>query len=116
MLIPMANQMVHVPSSPFSLYPGQSLTVGSISWVINTNGEGKIVEMVQDNPTLVMPTSTPADLISEPIPRLSSSLRAHRLAPRQPRKSIDEDDLIASIDRVDKGLVDCLSLVESVLD
>ena len=45
-LIPMANQMVHVPSSLFSLYLGQSLTVGSISCVINAEGEGEIVETV----------------------------------------------------------------------
>jgi hypothetical protein len=32
------------------------------------------------------------------------------------RKLVTQDDLIASIDRVDKGLAECFSLVESVLD
>jgi hypothetical protein len=48
----MANQMVRVPSSPLSPKPGQTFTVGSISWVINANGEGEIVEVVQFNPAL----------------------------------------------------------------
>jgi hypothetical protein len=36
--------------------------------------------------------------------------------PHRPRKPIDQDDPITSIDWVDRGLAECLSLVESVLD
>ena len=90
--------------------------VGSISWVINAYGNGEIVKPVQDYPAPVMPTPTLADPILKPVPRSSSSPRACRSAPHRPRKPIDQDDLITSIDRVDKSLVECLSLVESVLD
>jgi hypothetical protein len=43
-------------------------------------------------------------------------LRTHHSAPHRARNSIDEDDLITSIDWVDQGLADCLSLAKSVLD
>ena len=45
----------------------------------------------------------------------SSSTLICRQLPSYPRRQIDNDDLIASIDRADKGLTNCLSLVESAL-
>ena len=38
------------------------------------------------------------------------------LAPRRVRRSINQDDLIASVDRVTNVLAECLSLAESILD
>ena len=45
----------------------------------------------------------------------SSSLTAHRQLPRYQRRWIDNDDLLASIDRHGQSLAECLSLVESTL-
>ena len=45
----------------------------------------------------------------------SSSAPIHRQLPRYPRRRIDNDDLLASIDRTDQNLASCLSLVESAL-
>ena len=80
--------------------------VGSITWVINIDSNGEIVEIMQDNPapnmlTSIMPVLTPQALI----------LARHRI-----RRFIDQDDLIASVDRVTDGLAECLSLAESVLN
>ena len=44
-----------------------------------------------------------------------SSSTAHRQLPYYPRRWIDNDDLLASIDRHGQGLAECLSLVESTL-
>ena len=45
----------------------------------------------------------------------SSSAPIHRQLPRYPRRQIDNDDLLASIDRTDQNLASCLSLAESAL-
>ena len=45
----------------------------------------------------------------------SSSLIAHRQLPCYQRRRIDNDDLLASIDRHGQSLAECLSLVESAL-
>jgi len=45
----------------------------------------------------------------------SSSTLIHRQLPSCPRRQIDNDDLIASIDRTDQSLTNCLSLAESAL-
>ena len=45
----------------------------------------------------------------------SSSTLIYRQLPSCPRRQIDNDDLIASIDRTDQSLTNCLSLVESAL-
>ena len=110
----MANKMVRFPSSPFSPKPGQTFTVGSISWFINDNGDGEIVEPVQNSTALITPMPTPVDPISEPPPRSSSSI-TRRSLPRYPRKQIDNNDLIASIDQVNQKLSNCLSTAESAL-
>ena len=102
----MANQMVKFPRSMIFPKPGQPFTIGSITWIINADGNGEIVEAMQDNPApnvlaLITPTLAP---------------EAPILIPHRVRRSIDQDDLIASIDRVTNGLAMCLSLTESVLN
>ena len=45
----------------------------------------------------------------------SSSTLIHRQLPSCPRRQIDNDDLITSIDRTDQSLTNCLSLTKSAL-
>ena len=45
----------------------------------------------------------------------SSSLTAHHQLPCYQRRWINNDDLLASIDRHGQGLAECLSLAESAL-
>ena len=97
-----ASQMVRFPSSMVLPEPGQTFTVGSMTWVIGTNGFEEIVEAVQNHPAPIVPTST-----------MTSSIPTHR---RWVRRSINNDDLIASIDRVIDHLVECQILMGSVLD
>ena len=103
----MVNKMVRFSSSLFSPKPGQTFTVGSISWFINDNGDGEIVELAQNSTVSIMPRPTLADLISKLPPRSSSSA-TRRSLPRYPRKQIDNDDLIASIDHVNQKLFQLL--------
>ena len=65
-------------------------------------GGSDTVEAVQNHPAPIVPTSTMTSPIS--VPR------------RWVRRSISNDDLIASIDRVTDRLVECQLLVDSVLD
>ena len=88
--------------------------VGSISWVINAHGGGEIIKPVQIDSTPTTPTPTTTDPILEP-PLRSSSPTTRHLLPRYPRKQINNDNLIASIDQVGQKLADCLSIVESAL-
>ena len=83
------------------LEPGQIFTVGSMTWVIGPNVNGEIMEAVQDHPTPIAPT--PATSPISP-PR------------RWVRRSISNDDLIASIDRGTDCLAECQLLMGSVLD
>ena len=46
-------------------------------------------------------------------PSRSSSAPIHRQLPRYPRRWIDNDDLLASIDQTDQNLANCLTLIES---
>jgi len=64
-----------------------------MSWVIGINGVNEIMEAVQNHPALIVPTSTMISLISMP----------HRWIWR----SISNDDLIASIDRVTDRFAEC---------
>ena len=45
----------------------------------------------------------------------SPSAPIHHQLPRYPRRQIDIDDLLASIDRTNQNLASCLSLAESAL-
>ena len=91
--------------------PGQIFTVGSISWIINADGVGELLEPAQIDSAPITPSPATADPISEPPPRSPSST-ARRPLPRYQRRQIDNDDLIASIDRV--GLK--LAIAGSALD
>ena len=77
-----------------------------MTWVINTDGNGEIVETVQDNPT--------PNMLAPIMPALAPA--APTPAPHRARRSIDQDDLIASVDWVTNGLTKCLSLAESILN
>ena len=89
--------------------------IGSILWIINADGVRELIEPVQIDTAPITPTPATADPISEPPPR-SSSPTIRRSLPCYPRRQINNDDLIASIDRVSLKLVDCLSITESALD
>ena len=97
--VSMTNKMVHFLGSSSSPKPGQIFTVGSISWVINADEDGEIIELVQIDSVSTTPAPTTADPISELPPRSASPTTRHPL-PRYPRKQINNDDLIASIDQV----------------
>ena len=89
--------------------------VGSISWIINTDGIGELIEPVQIDTAPITPTPATADPISEPPPRSPSSTTCRPLRHYQ-RRQINNDDLIASIDQVGQKLADCLSIAQSALD
>jgi hypothetical protein len=96
----MVNQMVRFPSSMALLEPGQSFMVGSI--IIGANGVEETMEAAQASPAQIVPTTAPTPL--------TPAIR------RWTRRSINNDDLIESIDRVTNGLTETLSLMESILD
>ena len=98
----MANQMVTFPNSMVFPELGQIFTVGSMTWIIGPDSNREIMEAVQDHPTPIALTLTTTSLIPTP----------HRWVWR----SISNDDLIASIDRVTNCLVEWQLLVGSVLD
>ena len=89
--------------------------VGSISWVINADGVGELLEPVQIGSSPTTPAPATADPISEPIPR-SPSATTRRPLPRYQRRQINNDDLIESINWVRLKLADCLSIAELALD
>ena len=89
----MASQMVCFPSSMILPVPGQTFMVRSMTWVIGVDGVEEIMEVVQNYPAPIVPTSVTTSPISA----------SHRWV----RRSIDNDDLIASIDRVTDRLVEC---------
>ena len=89
--------------------------VGSISWIINADGVGELIEPVQIDSAPITPTPMTVDQISELPPRSPSST-THRPLPRYQRRQINSNDLIASIDQVGHKLADCLSIAESALD
>jgi len=98
----MTNQMVTFLSSMALPEPGQIFTVGFMTWIIGLKDNGEIVEVVQDHPAPITPTPATASPIPAP----------HRWV----TGSINNDDLIASIDRVTNRLTECQLLVDSVLD
>ena len=67
--------------------------VGSMTWVIHPNGNREIMEAVQDHLVPIVPTPAMTSLISAPY--------------RWVRRSISNDDLITSIDRVTNYLAEC---------
>ena len=113
--VSLSNKMAFLVGSSSLPPPGQIFTVGSISWVINADGVGELLEPVQIRSAPTTPAPATTDPILEPLPRSSSSTTRHSL-PRYQRRHINNDDLIESIDRVGLKLVDCLSIAESALD
>ena len=89
----MANQMVTFLITMAFLKLGQILTVGSMTWVIGPDGSREIMEVVQDHPAPIEPTPATTSLIPTPY--------------RKVKRSINNDDLIASIDRVIDHLAKC---------
>ena len=113
--VSLSNKMAFSAGSSSLPQPGQIFTVGSISWVINADRVGELLEPGQIGSALTTPAPATADPISEPIPR-SPSATTRRPLPRYQRRPINNDDLIESIDRVGLKLADCLSVAESALD
>ena len=113
--VSLSNKMAFSAGSSSLPQPGQIFTVGSITWVINADGVGELLEPVQirSAPTTLAPAI--ADPISEPLPGSTSSV-TRRSLPRYQRRHVNNDDLIESIDRVGLKLADCLSIAESALD
>ena len=89
--------------------------VGSISWIINADRVGELLEPVQIDFALLIPAPATVDLILEPPLRSPSSMTRHPL-PCYQRRLINNDDLNESIDRVGLKLTDCLSISELALD
>ena len=112
--VSISNKMVCSAGSSSLPQPGQIFTVGSISWIINADGVGEVIEPVQINTVPITPTPTTADPISEP-PLRSPLSTTRRSLPRYQRSHINNDDLIASIDQVGLKLTDCLSIADHPL-
>ena len=93
----MSNKMVRFAGSSSLPQPGQIFTVGSISWIINADGVGELIEPVQVDTAPITLMLAIVDTISEP-PLRSPSSTTHRLLPCYQRRQINNDDLIASID------------------
>ena len=53
----MVSQMVHFPSSMILPEPGQTFTVGSMTWVIGADGIEEIMEAVQNHHALIVPAA-----------------------------------------------------------
>ena len=73
-----------------------------MTWIISPDGNGEIMEAVQDHPAPIVLTLA----MTFPI------LTPHHWV----RRSISNDDLIASIDQVIDHLAECPLLMGSVLD
>ena len=86
----MANQMVTFLSSMAFPEQGQIYMVRSMTWIIGLDNNGEIVEAVQDHPAPIVLTLATTSPI--PTPR------------RWVRRSISNDDLIASIHWVTRPL------------
>ena len=95
--ISISNKMVRSAGYSSLPQPDQIFTVGSISLIINADGVRELTEPVQINTAPITPTLATADPILEP-PLRSPSSTIRCLLPRYPRRQINNDDLIASID------------------
>jgi len=110
----MTNKMEHFAGSSSFPQPGQIFTIRSISWVINADGDGEIIEPLLIDSASTTPAPAIADPISEPPPRLSPP-PTRRPLPHYLRKQINKDDLITSVDQVGQKLTNCLSIAELAL-
>ena len=113
--VSLSNKMAFSTGSSSLPQPDQIFMVRSISWVINADGVGELLEPEQIGSAPANPAPATADPISEAIPR-SLSATTRRPLPRYQRRPINNGDLIESIDQVGLKLADCLSIAESTLD
>ena len=113
--VSLSNKMVFSVGSSSLPQPSQIFTVGSITWVINADGVGELLEPVRicSAPTTLAPAT--ANPILEPLSRSAPSA-THRSLPCYQRRHVNNDDLIESIDQVGLKLADCLSIAELALD
>ena len=113
--VSLSNKMVFSVGSLSLPQPGQIFTVGSITWVMNADGVGELLEPVQirSAPTTLTPATI--DPILESLLGSTSSA-TRRSLPCYRRRHVNNDDLIESIDWVGLKLADCLSIAESALD
>ena len=58
--------MVTFPSSMAPLEPGHIFNVGSMTWIIGPDGNGEIMEAVQDHPTPITLTLAMTSLVLAP--------------------------------------------------
>ena len=72
-LFSLSNKMTFSVGSSSLPQPDQIFTVGSISWVINANGVGELLEPGQIGSAPATPAPATADPISESIPRSPSA-------------------------------------------
>jgi len=110
----MTNKMVYFAGSSSSPKPSQIFIVGLISWVINADEDGEIIEPVQIDSAPATPTPAMVDPVSK-LPLRSFSPPTHRPLSCYSRKQVGNNDLITSIDQVGQKLTDYLSLMESAL-
>ena len=113
--VSISNKMIRSTGSLSLPQPDQIFMVRSISWIINADGVGELIEPVQIDFASITPTPVTVDPISKLPPRSPSST-TRRSLPRYQRRQINNDDLIASIDQVGLKLVDCLSIAKLALD
>jgi hypothetical protein len=105
----MASQMVNFPAS-IVLPAGLTFT-----WTTGVDGPAEVVETVQAPPAPTESTSTTTDSIFGPVSG-SLPLTTRRPLPRYQGRRLDNTDLIESINRVTTGLVETLTLVDSIRD
>jgi hypothetical protein len=110
----MASQMVNFPAS-MALSAGLTFTIGTFTWTTGVDGPAEVMEAVQAPPAPTGSTSTMADSISRPILG-SSSPTTRRPLLRYQGRSLDNSDLIESIDWVTTGLAETLTLVDLIRD
>ena len=79
--VSLSNKMVFSAGSSSLPQPGQIFTVRSVSWIINVDGVGELLEPEQISSTPATPAPATADPISEAIPR-SLSATTRRPLPR----------------------------------
>ena len=81
--VSLSNKMAFSVGSLSLPWPGQIFTVRSISWIINADEVGELLEPVQIGSAPITPAPATADSISKPPPRsLHQQLTAHFLATR----------------------------------
>jgi hypothetical protein len=110
----MASQMVNFPAS-MVLPAGLTFTIGTFTWTIGADGPAEAVEAVQAPPAPIESTSTMADSISGPVSG-SPPPNTRQPLPCYQGRRLDNTDLVESIDRVNTGLVETLTLVDLIRD